>query len=161
MIMDIIFWLALLLMIAGVIGSVLPVVPGPILSFAGLLVYYIFQENEILTLWPLIFFGLGMLFLVVADYLLPLLGVKFLGASKKGQWGAIIGALLGIVFFPPLGIFIGALLGAIVGEIYHGKEPQEAVKAGIGVVTGSVVAIFLQVIFSLSILAYFLFKITF
>ncbi|HBI17606.1 MAG: hypothetical protein UR60_C0017G0021 [Candidatus Moranbacteria bacterium GW2011_GWF2_34_56] len=159
--MDTIFWLALLLMIGGIIGSVLPVVPGPILSFAGLLVYYIFQEEKILTLGPLVFFGLGMLFLVVADYLLPLLGVKFLGASKSGQWGAIIGAILGIAFFPPLGIFLGALVGGIVGELYHGKEPQEAVKAGAGVVTGSIVAIFLQVIFSLSVIAYFLFKIIF
>lgn len=159
--MDIIFWIALLLMIGGIIGSVLPVVPGPILSFAGLVVYYIFQENEVITLGAVIFFGIGMLLLILADYVLPLLGVKFLGASKKGQWGAIIGALLGIVFFPPLGIFVGALIGAIIGEIYHGKEPQEAVKAGVGVVTGSVVAIFLQVIFSLSILAYFLFKIIF
>jgi len=159
--MDTIFWLALLLMIGGVIGSILPAIPGPILSFAGLVVYYIFQEEQVLTLGPVIFFGVGMLFLIVADYLLPFLGVKFLGASKSGQWGAVIGAILGIVFFPPLGIFLGALVGGIVGELYHGKEPQEAVKAGVGVVTGSVVAIFLQVIFSLSILAYFLFKIIF
>lgn len=156
--MDIIFVVALVLMILGIIGSVLPIVPGPMLSFVGLLVYYIFQENEILTLGPILFFASGMLVLVVADYLFPLLGVRFLGASKKGQWGAVIGAILGIVFFPPLGIFIGALLGAIIGEVYHGKELPEAMKVSIGVVTGSVVAIFLQVIFSLSVIGYFLFK---
>lgn len=157
--MDIIFIVALILMILGIVGSVLPIVPGPILSFAGLLVYYIFQENEVLSLGPILLFALGMLFLIVADYVLPLLGVKFLGASKKGQWGAIIGALLGIVFFPPLGIFIGALMGAIIGEMYYGKKFPEAMMVAMGVVTGSVVAIFLQVIFSLSVIGYFLFKI--
>lgn len=157
--MDIIFVVALVLMIVGIIGSILPVVPGPILSFAGLAVYYIFQENEILNLGPVLFFGLGMLFLVVADYLLPFLGVKFLGASRSGQWGAVIGALVGVVFFPPLGIFIGALSGAIIGEMQHGKKFPEALGVAMGVVTGSVVAIFLQVIFSLSVLGYFLFKV--
>ena len=157
--MDIIFLIALILMIMGIIGSALPVVPGPVLSFLGLMVYYIFQEDEILTLGPVFVFALGMLFLVAADYLLPILGVKFLGASKKGQWGAVIGALLGVVFFPPLGIFIGALVGAIIGEMHQGKKFPEAVKIAMGVIAGSAVAIFLQVIFSLSVLGYFLFKI--
>lgn len=158
--MDVIFVLALILMILGIVGSVLPVLPGPILSFTGLLIYYIFQENEILTLGPVLLFALGAALLIIADYVLPLLGVKFLGASKNGQWGAIIGALLGVVFFPPLGIFIGALLGAIIGEMYYGKKFPEAMMVAMGVVTGSVVAIFLQVIFSLSVLGYFLFKIS-
>ncbi|MDX9914161.1 MAG: DUF456 domain-containing protein [Candidatus Moranbacteria bacterium] len=157
--MDAIFLVALILMILGIVGSVLPIVPGPILSFAGLVIYYIFQENEVLSLGPVLLFALGMSFLIAADYVLPLLGVKFLGASKNGQWGAIIGALLGIVFFPPLGIFIGALMGAIIGEMYHGKKFPEAMMVAMGVVTGSVVAIFLQVIFSLSVIGYFLFKI--
>jgi uncharacterized protein len=157
--MDIIFLVALVLMIMGIIGSVLPIVPGPVLSFSGLVVYYIFQEDEILTLGSIIFFALGMLLLIILDYALPLLGVKFLGASKKGQWGAIVGALLGIIFFPPLGIFLGALLGAIIGEVYQGRELPEAMKAAMGVVMGSVVAIIFQVAFSLSALGYFLFKI--
>ena len=157
--MDVIFLVALILMILGIFGSVLPIVPGPILSFAGLLVYYIFQENEVLSLGPVLLFALGMLFLIVADYVLPLLGVKFLGASKNGQWGAVIGAFLGIVFFPPLGIFMGALLGAIIGEMYQGKKFTEAMLVAMGVITGSVLAIFLQVIFSLSVMGYFLFKI--
>ena len=157
--MDIIFLVALVLMLMGIVGSILPVVPGPILSFLGLMVYYIFQENEILSLGVILFFAIGMLFLVVADYALPILGVKFLGASKSGQWGAVIGALLGIVFFPPLGIFIGALAGAIIGEMSRGKNFSEAMRVALGVITGSVAAIILQVIFSLSVLIYFLFKI--
>lgn len=157
--MDIIFLVALILMILGIVGSFLPVLPGPVLSFAGLLVYYIFQEDKLITFGGVLFFGLGMLILVLLDYVLPLVGVKFLGASKKGQWGAVIGALLGIIFFPPLGIFLGALLGAIIGEIYHGKEFPEAIKAALGVIAGSVVAMILQVIFSLSVMGYFLFKI--
>ncbi|MEF3692102.1 MAG: DUF456 domain-containing protein [Candidatus Moraniibacteriota bacterium] len=157
--MDTIFWAALVLMILGIAGSVLPVVPGPIFSFLGLVIYYIFQENEILSLGVILVFALGMLFLVLADYILPILGVKFLGASKSGQKGAIIGALLGIVFFPPLGIFIGALAGAVIGEMSRGKKFSEAIRVGAGVVAGSAMAIFLQLFFSLSVLAYFLFKI--
>lgn len=157
--MDAIFLVAVILMILGVVGSILPVVPGPILSFAGLVVYYIFQENEVLSLGPVLLFALGMVFLIAADYALPILGVKFLGASKSGQWGAVIGALLGIVFFPPLGIFVGALAGAVIGEMIRGKKFSEAMRVALGVITGSVAAIILQVIFSLSVLIYFLFKI--
>lgn len=157
--MDIIFLVALVLILLGIVGSILPVVPGPILSFLGLIVYYIFQKDEVLTLGPVLVFALGMLFLVIADYALPILGVKFLGASKSGQWGAVIGALLGIVFFPPLGIFVGALAGAVIGEMIRGKKFSEAMRVALGVITGSVAAIILQVIFSLSVLIYFLFKI--
>ena len=157
--MDIIFLIALILMILGIFGSVLPIVPGPVLSFLGLMTYYIFQEDKILSLGVISVFALGMLFLVIADYALPILGVKFLGASKSGQWGAVIGALLGIVFFPPLGIFVGALAGAVIGEMSRGKKFSEAIRVALGVITGSVVAIILQVIFSLSVLIYFLFKI--
>ena len=157
--MDIIFLIALILMILGIFGSILPIVPGPVLSFLGLMTYYIFQEDKILSLGVISVFALGMLFLVIADYALPILGVKFLGASKSGQWGAVIGALLGIVFFPPLGIFIGALAGAVIGEMIRGKKFSEAIRVALGVITGSVVAIILQVIFSLSVLVYFLFKI--
>lgn len=157
--MDIIFWAALLFMLVGIVGSVLPVVPGPVLSFAGLAVYYIFQKEESLTLGPFLLFALGMLLLLIADYFLPLLGAKFSGASKQGQWGAVVGALVGIAFFPPLGIFVGAVIGAVIGEVHHGKRLPEAMRAAAGIIAGSVVATFVQILFSLSVLAYFLIKV--
>lgn len=146
-------------MLIGIIGSVVPVVPGPILSFAGLVLYYFFQKNQIVSGWAILLFAFGMAILTVCEYALPILGARISGASKKGQWGAIVGAVIGLIAFPPLGIFIGAVLGAVIGETQDGKKIAEAIKAAIGVVLGGVVSTFLQIIFSLSVLVYFLIKV--
>jgi uncharacterized protein YqgC (DUF456 family) len=156
--MDIIFWVALGLMIIGIVGSVLPVIPGPILSFFGLIIFYIFQENEAVSGFFVFLSAVSMLILVAFDYILPIMGAKFAGASKKGQWGAVIGALLGMVLFPPLGIFVGALIGAMLGEMQDGKRTQEAMRAALGIIVGGAVAIILQIAYSAGVLIYFLAK---
>lgn len=146
-----------ILIVLGIIGSITPVLPGPVLAYIGLVILY-FAKPGTITIWPLVVFGLAMLVLTAIDYLAPLMGAKLSGASRKGLIGCIAGSLMGILFFPPLGIFIGALLGAFVGEIIAGKDPEAAVKAGIGTIFGSLTVIILQTIFSLTVAVYFLVK---
>ena len=90
------------------------------------------------------------------DYLLPAVGAKKFGASKYGFWGAIIGMLLGIIFVPPLGIIIGAFLGAISGELIAGKEASKALKAGWGVFVGVMVGMLLKLILAGVMTFYFI-----
>lgn len=155
--METIMIIALVLMILGVIGSVLPVMPGPIFSFIGLILLY-FGKPDSISIFSLAVFGILTVILIVADYVAPILGAKFSGASKCGLVGAILGCLIGIVFLPPIGMFIGAFVGAVIGEMAEGKNSMGALKAGIGTLLGSVFTIVLQIVFSLSAAIYFFIK---
>jgi hypothetical protein len=148
-----------ILVVLGVIGSVIPAMPGPLLSFSGIVLLFFAKGGETVSLFSLIIFAVAMAILTIIDYAAPILGAKFFGASKKGMVGAIIGALAGIIFFPPLGIFLGAFIGAIIGELYQGKTFEKAARAGAGVMLGSVSVIILQTVFSLWAAIYFFVKV--
>jgi uncharacterized protein YqgC (DUF456 family) len=155
--MDALVIIGSILMVLGIIGSIIPALPGPVLGYIGLVLLY-FAKPGAISVWSLIVFGISMLMIIVIDYVAPILGAKFSGASKKGLIGAIAGSLVGIIFFPPMGIFLGALLGAFLGELAQGKEPGMAIKAGIGTIFGSILVIVLQTIFSLVMTVYFFLK---
>jgi len=155
--MDLIIIIGSILVILGIIGSIIPAIPGPILGFASLVLLYFGKPGSI-SLLALLIFAVAMVVLLLIDYLAPILGAKFSGASKNGLIGSFGGMLLGIIFFPPLGIFIGAFLGAFLGELFDGKEAKLALKAGIGTIIGSVSVIVLQTIYSISAAVYFFIK---
>lgn len=122
--------------IVGLIGCVVPGVPGPPFSFLALVLLSAAKGWEPFSLNFLIIMALITIVVTALDYVIPAAGAKKFGASKYGFWGAVIGMLVGIIFFPPLGMIIGAFLGAIIGEIVVGKPGQEALKAGWGVFVG-------------------------
>lgn len=150
--------IAFILVVLGIIGSIVPAMPGPILGFIGLALLYFGKPGSI-SVFSLAIFGLAVAFLTFINYLAPILGAKFSGASKNGLVGAIIGCFIGIMLFPPIGIIIGAFLGAVLGEMTGGKDPAKAFKAGIGTILGSVLMIILQTVFSLILAIYFFIKI--
>jgi hypothetical protein len=73
---------------------------------------------------------------MLLDFVIPLIGSRQFGASKYGIWGCGIGAVLGAVFLPPLGILIGPFLGGVIGELVYGKTNREALRAGLGAFLG-------------------------
>ena len=126
------------LILVGFLGSILPIIPGPPISWVGFLMLrwtdYVNQgtgayEN---TLWILLFF---VVVVTILDYVVPILGTKKYGGSKRGVWGATIGVVAGL-FFGPLGIIIGPFLGAYLGEISTGKKEREALRAAWGSFVG-------------------------
>ena len=157
------YWLifGVILILAGIIGSFIPVLPGPSLSFGALLVLYFVKGAEVISVQTLFLFGFVMLFLIAMDYLAPVMGAKVFGATKKGLIGAIIGGVFGIFFLPPLGIFIGSFLGAVIGESLNGKRAGQALRAGIGTLLGSVAVMIFQAIFSIVVAIYFLIKLVY
>lgn len=157
--MEILIIIGAVLVVLGIIGSVIPAMPGPLFSFSGIVLLFFAKGGESVSLFSLIIFAVMMAILTIIDYAAPILGARFFGASKKGIIGAIIGALAGIIFFPPLGIFLGAFIGAIIGEIYQGKDFGKSLKAGVGVMLGSVSVIILQTVFSLWMAIYFFIKV--
>lgn len=152
--MDIVFLiLSILFVFSGLIGCVLPVLPGPPLSFIGLLLLHFTKyadfNNKIL--WIL---GCLTIFVTIIDYVIPILGTKKLGGSKSGIIGASIGLVIGF-FVGPTGIILGPFLGALIGELTAGKETQKAFKAAFGAFIGILVGTIFKLIVSGLIMFYF------
>ncbi len=140
--------LAIILLIIGLIGAVLPIIPGPIISYLGLVSLY-FTEHEpfsdhFMLLWLALAIGITAL-----DNVVPILGTKKMGGSKKGVWGSVIGLIIGLIFLGPLGILIGPFLGAVLGELIDGKEFNRALKAGFGSFLGFLSGTILKLGFSI------------
>ncbi len=119
----------LLIAVVGLIGCIIPAIPGPPLNFLSLVIL----ELAIVDAFPADFYFLwgGIAIAVtVLDYVLPIMGAKVYKASGSGIWGSIIGMILGILFFPPFGMILGLFIGAVRGELIAGKEEWEALKIG-------------------------------
>jgi hypothetical protein len=118
---------AVILLIIGILGCILPVIPGPPLSFAGLLLSHFTRWGQI-ELNLLLWLAFAAAAATVLDYVLPVWATKKFGGSKRGVWGAAIGLVIGIFFFPPIGIIVGPFLGALLGEL-SSKDSENKKKA--------------------------------
>ncbi|MFN3964369.1 MAG: DUF456 domain-containing protein [Silanimonas lenta] len=112
--------LAGLMVLAGLLGTVLPVLPGIPLMFAGMLLAAWIGDFQQVGGWTLALLGLMALVALTVDFLASALGAKKLGASPRAVWGAAIGTLAGLPFFP-LGLILGPFAGAVLGEMLHRK----------------------------------------
>jgi len=152
--------LAIILLLVGLAGAILPVIPGPIISFLGLLSIY-FLSNEPLKDGFMITMGVITVAITAVDQIVPVLGTKKMGGSRYGVNGSIIGLIIGIFFFPPIGLIIGPFLGALVGELISGKDFNQATRAGIGSFIGFLTGTILKLIFSLVIGYYIIINLSF
>ena len=135
--------IAFICIIIGIIGCLVPGIAGPPFSFAGLIFLSIAKHWEPFSVTFLISMAVLTLVVTGLDYLLPAAGAKKYGTSKFGFWGAIIGMIIGIIYIPPLGMIIGAFIGAVAG-----KQSYKALKAGWGVFTGVMLGMLLKLIAS-------------
>jgi len=156
-----ILWIVLgtLFILVGLVGCFLPILPGPPLSFVGLLFLQLLDppafSSEFLFLWA----GIAA-FVTVLDYVIPAYGTKKFGGSKRGVWGSVIGLIIGVFFLPPFGIIIGPLIGALVGELSSGKNSSDAIRAAFGSFIGFLAGTLLKFIAS-SVMGYYFFKAAF
>jgi uncharacterized protein YqgC (DUF456 family) len=119
-----------LLVFGGIVGSVVPFLPGPPLAYVGLLVQQLRSDPPYTVKFLLIWAGITIV-VSVLDYLVPLYGTKKFGGSKYGIWGCTIGLFAGL-FFPPWGLIAGPFIGAFVGEILASNQSDLALRAAIG-----------------------------
>jgi uncharacterized protein YqgC (DUF456 family) len=146
------------LVLVGFLGSVLPIIPGPPISWAGLLLLkwtaYVDNHGAAYenSLWILLFF---VILVTILDYVVPIMGTKRYGGSKRGVWGATIGVVVGL-FFGPLGIIIGPFLGAYIGEITTGKREKDALRAAWGSLMGFLLGVGLKLMVCGTILFFFI-----
>lgn len=129
--MDIILiLLSAVCMLIGLIGCIVPSIPGPPLSYCGLLLLHVASGVPLFSAPTLIAFFILTLCITVLEYAVPLMGARLYGASRYGMWGSIIGMVIGIIFFPPFGMIAGILFGAIIGELIGGYSSSKALRSG-------------------------------
>jgi uncharacterized protein len=139
--------------ILGIIGCLVPVLPGPPLSFLGLLFLHFSRFGQF-TATTIIVFASMAVFVTILDYLIPVWGTKKLGGSKYGTRGATVGLVIGL-FLGPVGIIIGPLIGAFVGEMIFKDDVKYAFKAGFGSLLSFLAGIGLKLAASLIMTFYF------
>ena len=125
---------AFLLLVAGIAGCVLPLLPGPPLAYAGMLLLHLTDKVHFTTP-QLVIWLVVVIVLQVVDYITPLLGSKYSGGTSFGNRGCMAGTLLGL-FFMPWGVIVGPFIGAVVGEMLGGQDLSHAIRAGIGTLLG-------------------------
>lgn len=141
--------LSFVLISGGVIFSVIPPLPGPFLSYGGLIsAHFISNETQFSTA-SLVIWAVLAIAIVAADYALPIAATKKFGGTKAGIVGGMIGTIVGLFLPIPFGVILGPLLGAIIGDLYGGNHFRSALKSGFGSFLGFILATTIKVIFSL------------
>ena len=122
--------MAAILVLTGLAGCIIPVLPGLVLAYFGLLLLAFTSWGAFSTQYLL---ALGVVVIVISllDYFVPIFGSKLFGVSKQGIIGSLIGMFVGLIVFPPFGAIMGVMLGAVAGEYISGKKHREAIQAGI------------------------------
>ncbi len=150
--------LSLLLILLGVIGSFIPVLPGPPVSWLGLLVLHLTKAV------PMNYTFLGVTLFVailifVLDYIIPSIGTKRFGGSRAGAIGTMIGLFVGIFSPIPFGILIGPFVGALIGElVFNQSDSKTAFKAAVGSFLGFIASTFMKFVVTTIFLFLFVYK---
>jgi len=145
--------LGIFLMVIGIIGCLVPVLPGPPLSYLGLILLHVSRFGQFSST-VLIILAIVTVIVTVLDYIVPIWGTKRFGGSKYGTRGATVGLIIGF-FLGPVGIITGPLIGAIVGELIFKDDMKYALKAGFGSLFGFLTGIGLKLATSLVLTFYF------
>jgi uncharacterized protein YqgC (DUF456 family) len=150
--------LSALFIIIGLIGSFLPVIPGPPLSWLGLLILHVTNAVE-MNLTLIIITGIIALIIFLLDYIIPAMGTKKFGGSKSGMIGTSIGLVIGLLSPIPGGIILGPFLGAFIGEMLNKNDSKLAFKAAIGSFLGFLASTFIKFIVAIIYLGIYLSKV--
>jgi uncharacterized protein len=149
-------WIIALVIIAvGVVGTMLPGLPGMPLILGGIVLFAIGTELRVIGFIQLALFvvlaivGLGL------NYLGNLLGARTFGASRMGMLGAVVGLVLGLILMGPFGLIVGPLIGAVGFELMRGRELAIALRSGVGVLVGYVFGALAEVVIAVGMAAWF------
>jgi len=136
--MDLLWWLILIVLFAvGLIGAVVPVLPGTTIILAAAIIHRIMLGPGKSVSWRVIVILILLTLLSYAiDVVSGYFGAKYFGATRWGTFGAVLGALVGL-FFGIIGLFVGPVIGAVVGEFIAGKRMIDAGRAGWGSLLGN------------------------
>ena len=147
--------IGVILCLIGIVGSFVPIIPGPMTSWFGLLVLN-FTDAVNFNLQFLAITLIIAIIISAMDYIIPIIGVKKLGGSKGGLIGASIGLITGLIIMGPIGIFLGSFIGAIAGEMINKKNFTDSLKPALGSLSGILIGSGIKFCLSLIYLFFFL-----
>jgi len=151
----ILLFFGIIFIIIGLIGCIIPVLPGPPLSFLGMLFLHFSKYCDFNA--QILWISGGMTVIVsIIDYIIPIWGTKRFGGSKRAVFGATIGLIIGL-FFGPLGIILGPFIGAFVGEFIGNSDIRKSLKAAIGSFFGIFIGTVLKLMVS-GLITYYILK---
>ena len=156
--MDVIWWtVSLALMFVGLCSAVFPVLPDSLLILAGAFLQHFAIHGPRAVGWPTLDILIGLCIAAhVLDFVAGALGARRFGASKWGALGGIIGGIIGLFFFP-IGLFLGPVVGALCAEIiFAGRSLGPAMKSGWGTFLGTTAGMFGKLLIDLSMIGVFL-----
>ena len=150
--MDVFFIIiALVCGIVGILGSILPAMPGPPFSYIGLLVLLLCDGADISVL-ELLITGIFLVVVTVIDYVAPVWLTNLGGGSKQATWGSVIGLIVGLLVGGVVGIFLGPFLGAFVGELLAKSTVRKSLKVALMSFVGFLLTTGLKFIYGLILL---------
>ncbi len=157
----VLWWvLAILIVLAGLAGTVIPALPGVPLVFLGLFVGAWIGQFETVGWGTLGILAVLALVAWIVDFLAGAAGARYLGASSRAFWGATIGAVAGI-FFGIAGMLLGPFIGAVLGELSGGSNMVQSGRAGVGAWIGMVIATALKLALAFLMIGIFIFSLGF
>ena len=148
-----------ILILAGILGSLLPILPGLPVSFLGLLIFAIYTKFADISGLAVAVFAILIAVTMVLDVMAPAWAAKQHKASGFGVAGAMIGAFFGIFILGPIGILVGPFLGAYIGELANGGNKEHAFKSAYGALVGLVIGTAFKMIVGVSMFIYFLIRV--
>ncbi len=144
------------LMIAGLLGMVVPVLPGPFLILLGAILHKVLLSGTGVSWWSVVLIGLLCVAAYVVDFISGAMGTKWFGGSKWGIWGVLIGGVVGL-FFMPVGLIAGPLIGGFALEILFAKKKLgPATKATVGTAVGAALGLIAKLVIGLLMAGIFL-----
>lgn len=144
--------LGIILCIIAILGSVLPLLPGPPIAYVGVLIQQ-FREPDPFSVRFLIIWAAVVVIVLIMDYVIPVWGTKRFGGTKYGVWGCTIGFLLAF-WMGPLGVIIGPFIGAFIGEMIANQNSRQAFRAALGSFVGFLLGSFLKLVVCFFMLFY-------
>ena len=129
--------------VTGIVGSIFPVLPGPPLAYASLILIQ-FTDKQHFSTDFLVILAVVVAVVLLLDYMVPVWGTRKFGGSKYGAWGSTIGIFVGM-FIGPFGIILGPFFGALIGELIGKKEFKDALKAAFGSFIGFLAGVMMKI----------------
>ena len=142
--------IVIFLLVIGIIGSFVPAIPGPPISYGALLLshFYVYPVSNEDFLWLM---AVVVISVTIFDFWVQVYGVKKFGGSKKAINGSIIGLIIGLIFLPGIGIILGPFIGAFIGAKMEDPDVNKALKIALGALAGFMVGTLLKLSVSLYI----------
>jgi uncharacterized protein YqgC (DUF456 family) len=151
-----VFILALILMLAGIIGSFIPIIPGLPLNWLVFLGYGFWSGWETYGFWTMVWTGAVTAVGVIGEQVAGALGAKKFGSGKAGMIGAVVGAIAGLLVFNIPGLILGTFAGAMAAEmIFNRMEAKQAANAGVGALLGCMAGSVFKFVLSTILTVYF------